>query len=300
MRTVTLTLLLFFIAELQAQVVFCPLGAAWTAYYRNTIFSESTANSSLIYVADSIVGSDTLKVLYHSRFYNQCNKGSFDKTLVKQKGDTIFFTNRYTQNTWQIWVNYACAVGQSWTTTYTIQSTSPIKTYTYTVDSTDYVTENGFVLKRLWAHYTNSFNAPWQVPITIYERYGFGFPFQYQGRTSACDGDFFMGSLCYGDTEFGTKFFSQLPCTLQNLTDITDIKTQSNFQILPNPSMGLLRVSGGSKETQLEILDVVGKLVLQKVIVPNEEVDLRQLADGVYFLKMEGTVTLHKIVILKN
>src|SRR4051812_30063800 len=179
------------------QVVFFPPGALWTASYKNSIFSQSYSSSSIAYIGDTIVAPDTLKMLSHSKFFTMCNTFSPLRTFIRQKGDTIFMKNRFTQNQWEILFNFACTNGQGWVTTYTVPAGS--KSYSITVDSSDILMENGFSLRRLFVTYYTSYGGPaFPMQSIICEKYGWGFLFQYTKNVS-CDGDFFCGSLSYSD-----------------------------------------------------------------------------------------------------
>src|SRR5436190_22830140 len=83
--------------SLHSQVEFCPPGARWSAINAQSHwYPGATYNSSIVYVGDSISGTDTLKMLEHSNFYDECNYSTKRTTLIKQKGDTILMKSYWT------------------------------------------------------------------------------------------------------------------------------------------------------------------------------------------------------------
>src|SRR5690606_23110318 len=104
-----------FVFNTYSQVVFCPKGAAWTYLFET--WPAQMYPSKIIYKNDSVIGQDTVKVLVHTKIYKNQNLCSYYKyTLLKQKGDTIFFRNDRTDGLWQILYNFATPPGQFWQT----------------------------------------------------------------------------------------------------------------------------------------------------------------------------------------
>lgn len=283
-----LSLTISFCVFSQPRAVFCPNGAIWTACYKNTIFSPNMSMSTVSYVGDSIAGADTIKILSHSKFYYQCNKSGQTRTLIKQKGDTIFMYSKFTANTWQILFNFACTPGQGWTTTYDY---SGPKVVNVTVNAVNSVVENSVTLKQLDVSCTNFIYAN----ALIHERYGWGFPFVYSGQKNSCDGDFFMGNIAYSDQAF-SKTYSGTNC---NLTAIGENK-RSELEIYPNPFSTEIHL-GNANETAIgnySIIDQLGQVVSFGNMVGPTAIQLSALPEGVYFLycSTENHVIHQKII----
>ena len=70
--------------NIEAQIVFCPSGAEWhnTFYYPMT---NESRNEQTKYVKDSIVDGETVKVLLHNNYYNECNYTVTIHTLNQAK-----------------------------------------------------------------------------------------------------------------------------------------------------------------------------------------------------------------------
>jgi len=91
------------------------------------------------------------------------------------------------------------------------------------------------------------------------------------------------------------------PCNTGGVPTITN----SNFYVYPNPSIGLFNVSfntGTLKDMEIVIKDVLGNEVYKsKVSSKIEEIDLRHLSNGVYFLHINNptNAVVFKVVIQK-
>jgi hypothetical protein len=278
-RLQVLAVFVFLLNSAFSQIVFCPPGAVWTAYFRNTIFSTSTVNSSIVYSGDSISGSDTIKILTHSKFFKMCNSFSSLRSFIRKRGDTVFLWNKFTLNTWQVLFNYGCTAGGGWSTTYSVPGITGSKTLSVTVDSVGSSLQNGFQLKRLFVT-VNSFKD------TITERYGSGFLFNFSGRYN-CDGDIFMGSLCYSDNQFGTKYFSNYQsCVYINPTEIEEKSLEGTVGVSPNPVGSSFQLTGISPDTPvlLRISDQMGKVILSEEVYLNQKIDLSFLDPGLFIL----------------
>jgi hypothetical protein len=288
MKKLLLLPVLFFLATPgKAQIVFCPQGATWHYEYTIGIFSPATSNETIIYTGDSNVGPDTLKKLVHRKFYLFCNYNTNLITLIKQKGDTIFFSNPKTQNTWQILYNFAAQAGQSWQTKIYQDNNNPV-THMYTVDSVGTVQINGFNLKRLYIN---------NGKIVITERLGDSkFLFNYNNSgIGNCDGDYFLFPLCYTDAGFGTIQFSNRPCDFANLTGIPTIAGNSNkLTTFPTPFTDKLIVSSDANTLnpsyQISVISILGEKINTDAKKINEngdlELDLHGLKNGIYFLEI--------------
>ncbi|WP_317896748.1 T9SS type A sorting domain-containing protein [Aurantibacillus circumpalustris] len=307
MKKIVLLLLISLIASTtKSQVVFSPPGAEWSY---NIYWSgggnpawQYTYLEKIIYKKDSILNSDTLKVLTHNRFYLECDQGIAKTTLIKQKGDTIFMSNRGTRNQWEILYNFNTQAGQSWQTSvrtnlYSTDSNA-VYVYTITVDSTTTINQNGFNLKRLFVRYAGgSFpNQASNYAATITERFGCNrFLFNYYNFSRGfCDADWFQTNLCYKDSQFGTKQFTNRPCDFQNITGITENENENIFAVFPNPASNNLTIENKSstQSLRLEICDLLGKSICKQNLEGTQTIDVSSLQNGIYFLQVYDKMEL--------
>lgn len=82
------------------------------------------------------------------------------------------------------------------------------------------------------------------------------------------------------------------------INSIHDLE-MDNLHIYPNPVNGVLNVNTPSP-CQMELLDISGRLVLSKSLVPGKnKIDLTNQKPGIYYLKLKGmeSVWVEKVVI---
>ena len=59
------------------------------------------------------------------------------------------------------------------------------------------------------------------------------------------------------------------------------------LQVFPNPAAGLVRVTGTSEALQYTLFDVAGRTLRRAALTPPQEIDLSDLPEGVYTLRLE-------------
>lgn len=297
-----ITILLFSISlpRASSQVVFCPPGAEWHYSFNNQFFG-SNQNERVKYVGDTIINGDTIKLISQLRYYNQCTNGSdgVHKTLIKQKGDTIFIKNKATKNTWQILYNFAATAGQAWTTTVSsFYNLSNAVTYTTTVDSIGFVSINNINLKRLFVKMNFPSNGPFIPTGQIVERIGvYSFMFYYKDPAASGGTECgFSKLLCYQDSTFGLKQFSDKSCdyTYTYYVGVQESNYQNhNIHLYPNPVKDFFEIRSEmelKKEAKLVIKDLYGRTVkrvgLSVLGSESSNVDIHELAAGVYLVSI--------------
>ncbi len=303
----TLFVLIVF-CHLQSQVVFCPKGAEWSYIFTDYYPRPGYVNETIKYVGDSIIGTDTLKVLSHSKFFTQINFGGTAKTYIKQRGDTVFMKNNRTINKWQILYNYAALPGQSWTNTLVVGSISGSVTSTYTtlVTAASTTILNNQTLKVLSVSTSPGPGLLYSNISKITERIGSSvFLFNYFSK-AASDGDYYAEFLCYKDNAFDIQFTDKL-CNFSNMMGIDESALKENLvRIYPNPANDILNVEfkTESDEARFVITDVLGQLVLDKGVMKQDsresgQLDVSELKKGIYFLKVfdkEKLIGIEKII----
>ena len=80
------------------------------------------------------------------------------------------------------------------------------------------------------------------------------------------------------DQDF-TFYYSQVPTNIPNISE-------NSFTIFPNPVFENFTISGITENTLVSITDLNGRIVLQQVISPNEQVSVGHLSAGVYFVRV--------------
>ena len=271
----------------KAQVVFCPPGAEWSYNFRlvNNPYLL-LVNEKIIYSGDTILGSDTLKILKQKRAFLDCNTGSASPTLIKQSGDTIFMQSSRTNNQWEILYNFNVQAGDDWKTT--VKSGTNTLTYTISVDSVGTITTNGMNLKRLFVKYNTALFGISSNTIT--ERFGCNqFMFNYANpQGAACDLDGFYSYLCYKDSQFGSKQFTNFDCDY-NTVGLENLENENNsLAIYPNPTSSNITIENKSSSQQLKVVvsDPLGKTILKQNLADTQTIDVSTLQNGIYFLQV--------------
>jgi len=310
-KTLLLLSILFFQKALpQAPVVFCPAGAEWH-YSFSSFWSSARPNEEIKYIRDSVVNSETVKVLRHKRLFYYKNLSVYTQyTLIRQSGDTVFFRNASTQHSWQILYNYAAQAGQTWTTTIRDPVIQIDNTHTIAVDSVKTVVLNNMSLRKLYVRYGPGPGLAVAVRKTeITERIGcHSFMFNYIAPYYATDADRSEGILCYEDATFGLKQFTEKDCYYQYYVGLEENKADHNgIYVYPNPGNGVLRlmIPGGSglQNPELLVSDLCGRSIAHQELsrLQEQEIDLKNLCNGVYLLsvKDQGKI-VYQGKIIKN
>jgi hypothetical protein len=315
MKNVFIVFLFFSLCEVESQVVFCPPGANWhyTFYYW---MAPESRNEQVKYVKDSVMGTDVVKVLLHNNYYNHCNYSTNVYSLIKQKGDTVFMRNAATKHTWQILYNFSAQAGQSWTTTVnTFWNVSQSLTYSITVDSVNYVTINNFVLKELFVKYQYT-GSTFQENAIITERFGCNkYLFNYKNPDYCSDGEYPEYFLCYFDSTFGLKQFTEKPCDYKDYVGIGDNSYLSTrVKIYPNPANEFIVIGTNPnhystelirEETLLSIKDLCGREIKQATLgdlnSKDIRIDISDLKNGIYLLNLQHNGReIYTVKLVKN
>jgi hypothetical protein len=85
------------------------------------------------------------------------------------------------------------------------------------------------------------------------------------------------------------------PCT----SIFEDSESVSLIKIYPNPNKGEFKIETSQKHTQITIYDHLGKQVYSALVNETKQIDLKELAAGIYFVKAEhdGKVNYTKLIL---
>ncbi|MFZ9575903.1 MAG: T9SS type A sorting domain-containing protein [Bacteroidia bacterium] len=291
------------IKSIAQQVSFCPPGAEWHYSFTEFYPSNGYINETIKHTSNLIQGTDTLKLLTHTKFFTRLNSPPTFTTLIKQKGDTIYMKNVKTNDQWQILYNFAAQVNQSWTNTFYVGTSTTI-TYTTLVTAIGTKQIGSKTVKELTVNYTNSYGSNYSHSGLITEFYGSNrFLFNYIARHIS-DGDYFAGFLCYTDSVIGTTQFTDKPCDYSNITDLehTDI-FDALVSVFPNPTKDKvnLKFNSSLNSYDISIHNLVGEnIYFTNYISDHHEIDFNFLQKGVYFLNLREGNKQKTIKIVKE
>lgn len=75
-----------------------------------------------------------------------------------------------------------------------------------------------------------------------------------------------------------------------NVLGINDVKL-SHITIHPNPTHSILNIEGLNKNVNISVIDMLGKQVIAQTVSVGEALDVSQLSQGIYTIKINNTVT---------
>jgi len=87
-----------------------------------------------------------------------------------------------------------------------------------------------------------------------------------------------MDSLMYVRTQ---QWFALHGCA--NPTSVDYPESSENISIFPNPSSQFIQFNA-KKTIDVALFDMSGKLLLAKMVMPNEQIDVSSLNNGIYFI----------------
>jgi len=306
MKTAFICFLIFCGFFLKAQVVFCPSGAQWNYLFSGTIWSPTVShNETIVYVKDSIENNETIKLLVHNRSAANCSQW-IKRTWIKQRGDTLYYRNKFTHEKWVILYNFATPSGQTWQSRVIDHPFLGDTVFTTTVLAVGAIVENGFTLRQM----TVSVSPGSAYPRVITERFGArSFMFLYNTRqSSSCDGDVFIEYLCYSDSAFGTKQFTEKECQHNNPLSFGDDETiKFSLTGFPNPTKSGFNLNYSAQNTlpvNIELKDQIGKTVFSTTSKLNESehyIPLEDLSNGIYIIQVkQNDKIIHQAKVVKT
>ena len=267
------------------------IGTKWHYSFKNYLGNE--INRKIEYVSDSIstiTGEKIKKLLTTKLYYNL--SGSNQNVFIKQKNDSVWFKHFQTGNSWQLLYDFNATASQSWT--YSVLSGTFVNTHTVTVNSVGTITLNSQSLKAL---YVTCNYGPFTYTATICERMGcMGFLFNSVAYVPqvVIDGDFQGIFLCYEDSTFGLKQFTNKPCNYSSYVGLReDGSAQALLNIYPNPTNGILNIelenvnaisTSSITNLHLKITNTLGQIVLEAKL--EKTLNISSLNNGIYFLQL--------------
>ncbi len=164
------------------------------------------------------------------------------------------------------------------------------KIFTFSVQAVNTVTINGFALKQMTVTASH-----WSGNV-ITERIGSNaFLFNFSSKNpGSCDSDVFEESLCYSDSTFGTKQFSDKSCwyfTSNSVGIGAERKEEFKLKTYPNPANTTCTLEFDQPITTLEfcLSNVFGQVVhvsFEKEGEGKIHCNLEAIDDGMYFLRV--------------
>ena len=84
-----------------------------------------------------------------------------------------------------------------------------------------------------------------------------------------------------------------------NTSGVEGIEISSSIYVYPNPAQNYITIEGLTTNTNYQIIDISGKIILSgKILNDSKQLDVSTLINGIYFLKVD-TNTIRKVIINK-
>ncbi|ANW97146.1 hypothetical protein AXE80_12995 [Wenyingzhuangia fucanilytica] len=173
------------------------------------------------------------------------------------------------------------------------------KTITVTVNSKSVLGSEEFKI-RMYHHTDGVNNYPTSdvfVPTTdTYKPYQY--VFEVPDNTTEVRVDLLLG------TQVGTYFFDDITTTVQDSGDLSSkrISNKNIVEVYPIPAQNEITINSPKNIQGVSIYNVYGQLIHQQGKIINNKIDLTNIGNGIYFLKIDfddKTFTSQKIMISK-
>jgi len=168
------------------------------------------------------------------------------------------------------------------------------------IDSLSTVNINGVNYRQQYVHYYDSIVSLLPINDVIIEHFGatrknFFFSRSVCDSTSIIDVYNYIGLTCYYDPTINWAYFIS-GYTCDYLSGSEEL-IQKRILIYPNPASEIVRIyyPGNASEIKLQLMDITGKIVLEKNTLQNSFIiDVSKNSPGYYFLKVhssEGSIS---------
>lgn len=106
-------------------------------------------------------------------------------------------------------------------------------------------------------------------------------------------------AICIDDVYFSTDGKSIDNPVINPATSVSQINNLK-VNIYPNPVKGSFMIKGVEKKSELEIVDMSGRLMLKSNYLSSEHIDVHQFEKGIYFIRLKTGNQYHNLRIVKE
>ncbi len=149
----------------------------------------------------------------------------------------------------------------------------------------------------------------WENSVSISQNFNLGLTGTYQLYLWIPDSDPSLSTradysiqLANSGTWDSTTGYNNLLQTISlNALGVEDYSIKNDFYIYPNPSSDTIRISlNGTENEEIQIFNSVGQLVKEKIISKNEILNISELANGTYFIRLKNKPSISLKFIKEN
>lgn len=298
---------MFFIQTTIFGQEFAPVGAKWYVQVAEPFGPEWIGTLTNESIRDTTMKGLSCKVIYKSQatILNEI----VGEYILCQSGDSVFHYMK-SLDTMNLVMDFGAEVGESWESfdrANEFESFGNERNYKYIVDDITYIhlinqaplkVQHLTVLQKDWSQADSEYVWEGQTDELI-ESLGFKSALlPSNGGDGFTDDQYETDIRCYEDPIIGlVKLLEDENCTLTSTKNINF----DRFEILPNPTSGLLKIEGLLESSDIEVFvfNFNSKLIHKAHCL--EELDLTSFENGVYYIQIRSNeyIITRKIVLLK-
>ncbi len=121
------------------------------------------------------------------------------------------------------------------------------------------------------------------------------YTYDWQSGGSSVSTDMNPSGLSAGDyavdvTDANGCVVTSTTATIDNIVDVVDLSLATLIEVFPNPTNDKIYINWqGTSNAQISVMNITGKLILQKEIEPgNSPVDVSHISSGIYLLRIQS------------
>lgn len=289
-----LFIVLLFSMKSFGQTEFMPIGSTTFAAY--TVY-RGEGSAVFTPLKDTLCNGEPCRKIKNTRKNKTTNAVYSEYVYFQQKGDSIFEYNEYNKK-WGFLFKNRYNVGDS----FDIKEVIANSTFTHTnvyVDSV--VVANGikrYACRIKCLPYSNI--SP--LIFTRFNLYDKFIPDQdwhlYNICTRAYNDGYYYYPLCYTENaiDYHTPLYTGPNCdSITRSLNTIQLPENLDFTLSPNPANTFLSIKSSQKQSvRLNIMNISGQLVLEKMIVAPVDLNISQLPNGIYLVKAESEKGISK------
>lgn len=129
------------------------------------------------------------------------------------------------------------------------------------------------------------------VPLILNNTYTFYFELQ-NINIEFNEGFYTDGNLWQDGDSYPIHDFIFSVSIIDSSLSVDNINENEKVKLFPNPSSDIIQISGLSEDMNYKIFNVLGTQVRNGVFTNNDQIDIRNFANGLYYLKFENGNTI--------
>ena len=283
-----------------AQTEFMPIGSTIFATYRVFRGEGSAVFNPL---KDTLCNGEPCRKIKNTKKDKRNNTVYTEYIYFQQRGDSIFEYSEFNKK-WSFLFKNRYNLGDS----FDIKET--IANFTYTIASVfidSVMVSNGIkrYACRIKCLPRSNMDSPFFAHFNLYDKFIPDYDWHlYSMCTYDYNDGYYYYPLCYKENaiDYHTPLYTGPNCdSITNIQSAVQLTENLDLSLSPNPANTDLSIKSSQKQVlRLKILNINGQLVLEKTIITPAEINIHQLANGIYIVKVEidkGILKTQKLIV---